>query len=68
MRQVGVIAAAGLYAIHNNIERLALDHQHAKKIAEGIFSQYQNCILHDLQLCTYISCSYCASWQRCGGN
>ena len=37
MRQVGVIAAAGLYAVRNNIERLALDHQHAKKVAEGNF-------------------------------
>lgn len=36
MRQVGVIAAAGLYALKNNIERLETDHLNAKKLAEGI--------------------------------
>lgn len=29
MRQAGILAAAGLYALENNIERLALDHEHA---------------------------------------
>lgn len=36
MRQVGIIAAAGLYALQNNIERLAEDHRRAKMLAEGI--------------------------------
>jgi len=36
MRQAGFIAAAGIYAIQNNIERLAEDHTHAKQIAEAI--------------------------------
>ena len=36
MRQVGIIAAAGLYALKNNIERLAEDHQKAKMLAETI--------------------------------
>lgn len=34
MRQVGFLAAAGLYALDNNIERLAEDHKKAKHIAE----------------------------------
>ena len=34
MRQVGFLAAAGLYALDNNIERLAEDHKKAKYIAE----------------------------------
>ncbi|MDZ7766608.1 MAG: threonine aldolase family protein [Melioribacteraceae bacterium] len=34
MRQVGVIAAAGLYALKNNIARLAEDHEKAKSLAE----------------------------------
>jgi len=34
MRQVGVIAAAGLYALENNVERLAEDHEHAAQIAK----------------------------------
>jgi threonine aldolase len=38
MRQVGYLAAAGLYALDNNIERLAEDHKKAKEIGE-ILSQ-----------------------------
>jgi threonine aldolase len=33
-RQAGVLAAAGLYAIRHNVERLAEDHAHARQIAE----------------------------------
>ncbi|MFC5264201.1 threonine aldolase family protein [Kribbella qitaiheensis] len=33
-RQAGVLAAAGLYAVRNNVERLAEDHAHARQIAE----------------------------------
>jgi threonine aldolase len=36
MRQAGVIAAAGLYALEHNLERLADDHANARVIAEGI--------------------------------
>lgn len=36
MRQAGFIAAAGIYALQNNIERLSEDHQHAKQIADAI--------------------------------
>ena len=36
MRQAGFIAAAGIYALENNIERLALDHAHAKQIAAAL--------------------------------
>jgi threonine aldolase len=32
MRQAGFIAAAGLYALKNNVERLTIDHQHALQI------------------------------------
>lgn len=34
MRQVGYLAAAGLYALDHNIERLAEDHKKAKEIGE----------------------------------
>jgi threonine aldolase len=34
MRQAGIIAAAGLYALKNNIERLKEDHLKAKALAE----------------------------------
>jgi threonine aldolase len=36
MRQAGVLAAAGLYAVHNHIERLSEDHVRARRLAEGI--------------------------------
>ena len=36
MRQAGVIAAAGLYALQNNIDRLADDHRRAARLAEGL--------------------------------
>jgi threonine aldolase len=36
MRQVGIIAAAGHYALDNNINRLAEDHARAKKIAVAL--------------------------------
>lgn len=32
MRQVGILAAAGIYALENNVERLAEDHGNAKKL------------------------------------
>ena len=34
MRQAGYLAAAGLYALQNNIERLAQDHQKAKELGQ----------------------------------
>jgi threonine aldolase len=36
MRQAGILAAAGLYALEHNIERLAEDHLNAKRLARGI--------------------------------
>lgn len=38
MRQAGVLAAAGLYALEHNIARLAEDHAHAKHLARGLAS------------------------------
>ena len=36
MRQAGFMAAAGIYALENNIERLAVDHSHARTIAAAL--------------------------------
>ena len=36
MRQVGILAAAGIYALDNNIVRLAEDHTNAKWLAAKI--------------------------------
>ena len=35
MRQVGILAAAGLYALENNISRLSFDHMNASKLGES---------------------------------
>ncbi|MDF3010149.1 MAG: low-specificity L-threonine aldolase, partial [Burkholderiales bacterium] len=36
MRQAGVIAAAGLYALEHNMDRLAVDHENASRLAGGL--------------------------------
>jgi threonine aldolase len=36
MRQVGIIAAAGIYALDHHIERLKKDHENAKRLALGL--------------------------------
>jgi threonine aldolase len=36
MRQVGILAAAGLHALDHHVERLADDHRNARRLAEGL--------------------------------
>jgi threonine aldolase len=36
MRQVGILAAAGLYALDHNVDRLADDHVRAKRLADAL--------------------------------
>jgi threonine aldolase len=36
MRQAGIVAAAGLYALRHNVERLGVDHAHARQLAVGL--------------------------------
>jgi threonine aldolase len=36
MRQAGILAAAALYAVEHNVERLADDHRRAQRLAEGV--------------------------------
>jgi threonine aldolase len=36
MRQVGFLAAAGIYALDHHIDRLEEDHRKAKKMAQGL--------------------------------
>jgi threonine aldolase len=38
MRQAGIVAAAGLYALEHHVERLAEDHDNARVLAEGLAS------------------------------
>jgi threonine aldolase len=46
MRQAGIIAAGGLYALEHNIERLHEDHQHALLLEKAL----QNCAYIDTVL------------------
>ncbi|MCX7936472.1 MAG: aminotransferase class I/II-fold pyridoxal phosphate-dependent enzyme [Chlorobi bacterium] len=41
MRQTGVIAAAGLYALEHHLQRLAEDHEHARLFANGISNHFE---------------------------
>ncbi len=36
MRQAGIVAASGVYALDHNVERLAEDHARARRLAEGL--------------------------------
>lgn len=36
MRQAGLLAAAGIHALQNNVERLAQDHENAAALAQGL--------------------------------
>lgn len=39
MRQAGFMAAAGLFGLQNHVERLEIDHIHAKEIAEALLQK-----------------------------
>ncbi|WNC11090.1 low-specificity L-threonine aldolase [Pseudomonas coleopterorum] len=39
MRQAGILAAAGLYALEHQVQRLEQDHAHAAQLAEGLQAQ-----------------------------
>lgn len=39
MRQVGILAAAGLFALENNVTKLSIDHDHAKVLANCLAKQ-----------------------------
>jgi threonine aldolase len=36
MRQAGILAAAGLHALEHHVERLAVDHRNARRLAAGL--------------------------------
>jgi threonine aldolase len=36
MRQAGMLAAAGMYALQHNVARLKTDHEHARRIADAL--------------------------------
>jgi len=40
MRQAGTIAAAGIVALEHNVERLALDHARARRVADAVATRW----------------------------
>ncbi|MBP1726226.1 MAG: low specificity L-threonine aldolase, partial [Deltaproteobacteria bacterium] len=36
MRQVGILAAAGIHALHHHVDRLVEDHDNARRLARGL--------------------------------
>ncbi|MSO75598.1 MAG: low specificity L-threonine aldolase [Alphaproteobacteria bacterium] len=51
MRQAGIIAAAGVYALDHNIERLAEDHANARLLAQGL-AQIPGIVLDPAEIAT----------------
>ena len=45
MRQAGVIAAAGIYALDHHVERLAQDHRHAAQVADALRTRFNEPVL-----------------------
>ena len=50
MRQAGILASAGIYALEHNIERLAIDHERALRIAQTLMrTPWADITLEDVQ-------------------
>jgi threonine aldolase len=53
MRQIGFLAAAGIYALDRHIDRLEEDHRKAKKLAQGL-AGIRNILIHPEEVETNI--------------
>lgn len=53
MRQVGILAAAGLYALEHHVDRLKEDHEHAKILA-NVLSKLPGVAINPLHVETNI--------------
>ena len=53
MRQAGILAAAGIYALEHNINRLAEDHRHASELAKAL-AQMPSFKLHSMPVTNMI--------------
>ena len=49
MRQAGIVAAAGVYALDHHVERLADDHARARRLAEGLAAAGMGIDLHTVE-------------------
>lgn len=54
MRQAGIVAAAGLVALDENIERLADDHRRARRLAAAVYERWPACGLDPAAVATNI--------------
>jgi threonine aldolase len=76
MRQVGVLAAAAIYAVENNIARLADDHANARNLAEelaeiegvtiNLDTVQTNIVIFDIVGTGMTAPDICAKWQERG--
>ncbi|MDB5199126.1 MAG: ltaE [Chitinophagaceae bacterium] len=75
MRQAGFMAAAGIYALEHNIERLEIDHRHAKQVAEALLKKEftgkmlpveTNIIIFEVQDETYTAKLLAAEFKKYG--
>jgi threonine aldolase len=57
MRQAGILAAAGLYALQNNVGRLAEDHANAARLAQGLRELGVDCQLNTNMVLAKVSSS-----------
>ena len=68
MRQIGILAAAGHYALDNNIKLLARDHANAKKLAQacGLSSPDTNIVAIDVSEYPFNASEYAATLKSNG--
>ncbi len=66
MRQAGILAAAGLYALEHNIARLAEDHENAARLARGLsdIAQIEVAMPDTNMVFADIPAGQCSSLQR----
>ncbi len=53
MRQVGIMAAAGIYVLDHHLERLKEDHQNAKRLAVGL-KEFKGVLINPMHVETNI--------------
>lgn len=76
MRQVGILAAAGLYAVQHHLERLAEDHQRAAHVARAVAARnpavinpehvHTNIVVLDVATAGWVSADFVKQAQELG--
>ena len=63
MRQAGIIAAAGLVALHTMVERLADDHRRARQLADAVAERWPSSGLDPQQVTTNVVAFHHPDWR-----